>query len=531
MSFSQRLELLRRPEINNLLLCSLRGIEREALRVDADTGKISQKPHPESIGSALTHPCITTDYSEALMEFITEPQASIPALIKQLEQTLVYAVQKIGSEVLWSNSMPCQLGADPEIPIAQYGSSHSGRMKTLYREGLGLRYGRSMQCIAGIHFNFSLPDALWAQLRQQDFSTLTLQDYKTRGYMSLVRNFRRQFWVLLYLMGAAPAICRSFVRNQSHQLTSMNEGHTLYAPHGTSLRMGNLGYQSSAQDAITVCYNDIQSYISELCKAILTPHQAYEQIGLRNAEGEYQQLNTGLLQIENEFYSTIRPKQTTHRGETQLRALAERGIEYIEVRCLDLNPFSALGIEAEQLYFVEAFLLACLLDDSPETDTQEYHEIQSNQANVVYRGRDPDLMLRRGGSEIALQDWAEEILSKAEAAAELLDRAMFTQDYSGSVSKMRERLGNQDLLPSTRVLKGLEAERLTFQAWTMQQSSLHTRELMEKSLPADATARLDHLARQSLEEQRKLESNQTDIFAEYLEDYYRQYQVLANHQP
>lgn len=527
MSFSQRLELMSRPEVNNLLLCSLRGIEREALRIDREFGKISHKAHPASVGSALTHPSITTDYSEALMEFITEPQASIPALMTQLEETLIYVVQHLDDELLWSNSMPCQLGSDADIPIAQYGSSHSGRMKTLYRQGLGLRYGRAMQCIAGIHFNFSLPDALWAQLRQQEFSTLTLQDYKTKGYMAMVRNFRRQFWVLLYLMGAAPAICRSFVRSQPHQLAEMDGGHTLYAPMGTSLRMGNLGYQSSAQDEITVCYNDVQSYISELCKAILTPHQAYEKIGVRDAQGEYQQLNTGLLQIENEFYSTIRPKQTTHRGETQLRALAERGIEYIEVRCLDLNPFSALGIEAEQLYFVEAFLLACLLEDSPDTETEEYHDIQANQAAVVASGRDPDLLLRRAGEEVGVKEWAADILDKTLAGAELLDRAMGSESYVSSVLGMKQRLADESLLPSRRILDCLVAEQKTYQGWTMEQSRRHTQALMEKSLSADAASRFAYIARESVEAQDELESSQTGTFTEYLDDYYQQYKQLS----
>lgn len=530
MSFSRRLDLLRQPEINNLLLCSLRGIEREALRVADDTGMISHKPHPRAVGSALTHASITTDYSEALMEFITEPQASIPALINQLEETLVYTAKNLEAELLWSNSMPCQLGSDADIPIAQYGVSHSGRMKTLYREGLGLRYGRAMQCIAGIHFNFSLPDALWAQLRQQDLSTLTLQDYKTRGYMSLIRNFRRQFWVLLYLMGAAPAVCRSFVRDRPHQLTALHEGHTLVAPYGTSLRMGNLGYQSSAQDAITVCYNDLRSYISELCKAILTPHEPYEKIGIYNARGDYQQLNAGLLQIENEFYSTIRPKQTTRRGETQLRALAERGIEYIEVRCLDLNPFSELGIDAEQLYFVEAFLLACLLGDSPETDIEEYQEIQANQAEIVYRGRAPDLLLQRKGVEVGAVDWAAEILDKAMEAAELLDSAMDTDQYAGSVNLMKSRLADESLLPSRRILDILENGQLSYQAWSMEQARQHTRALAQRSLSAEASKRFERMAERSLHAQEQLELSQAGTFSEYLEDYYRQYQMLAQRQ-
>ncbi len=527
MNFDQRLELLQQPEINALLLSTLRGLEREALRVNASNGKLAQTAHPAAIGSALTHPQITTDYSEALLEFITDPQPSIPAVMRQLEDTVVYVVQRLGDEVLWANSMPCQLGPDSEIPLAQYGSSHTGRMKTLYREGLGLRYGRAMQCIAGIHFNFSLPDSLWARLRDQDLSPLTLQDYKTRGYMSLIRNFRRQFWLLLYLMGAAPAICKSFVRDRPHKLSPCADGHSLCALLGTSLRMGNLGYQSSAQDAIVVCYNELGSYIGELCKAILTPAYAYEALGLRDAEGRCQQLNTGLLQIENEFYSTIRPKQTTRRGETQLRALAERGVEYIEVRCLDLNPFADLGIDPEQLYFVEAFLLACLLEESPQTTTEEYRDMQANQAAVVYRGRDPQLQLKRFGRSVSLSDWAAQIMRRVGLAAEQLDRAMDTQEYSRSVASMQQRLLDSSLTPSARLLASLEREQLSYQRWMMARSLDISQRLRERTLDAETSALLNRLTRRSLEDQRQLEAAQTGSFDDYLAAYYQQYLKLG----
>ncbi len=525
MNFIKRLNLLRRPKNMKLFASALRGIEREALRVNSQ-GRIADTPHPIELGSALTHPNITTDYSEALLEFITEPQTSVPLVMAQLEEILAFSTQNIGSELLWTNSMPCQLGEDQDIPVANYGSSNIGRMKTLYRVGLGLRYGRAMQCIAGIHFNYSLPDATWAILRQQEKSFLTLQDYKTQGYLALIRNFRRRIWLLLYLMGAAPAVCRSFVRNRDHSLAPLADQHSLHAPLGTSIRMGELGYQSSAQDAIVVCYNRIENYIAELRRAILEPVPEYQKLGIKNSKGEFQQLNAGLLQIENEFYSTIRPKQTARRGETQLRALAERGIEYIEVRCLDLNPFSDLGIEEEQLYFIEVFLIGCLLDDSPEIVAEEYVELQANQKTVVNKGRDPQLTLRRNGSEVSLSEWATEIFANLSPIASMLDEAMQTSSYSDSVNTMRARLEDSSLTPAARILAELEKNQSSFMQWTLKRSIEATDRLQSKKLSEESLLHFQDLAMQSIAEQQRLESKDNCDFSEYLDRYYQQYRDL-----
>ncbi len=352
-----RLNLLAEDTASRILLGITRGIEKESLRV-TPAGTIAQTPHSSLLGSALTHPQITTDFSEALLEFITPPSTNANEILQTLEDIHRFTYQQIGNEILWTSSMPCQLSGESDIPVGKYGSSNIGAMKHTYRLGLGHRYGRLMQTIAGIHYNFSVPDELMELLRKNEKSTLSPQDFKTENYFSLIRNFRRHFWLLLYLFGASSGICSSFVKGRDHQLIQFDaDEHSLYLPYATSIRMSDLGYQSKAQDKLTVCYNSLQSYIRTLGETLAEPYPGYESIGLKDSAGDYKQLNLNILQIENEFYSPIRPKRTARPGQSPLRALQAAGVEYIEVRCIDLNPFLPLGIDRAQVDFMDIFLL------------------------------------------------------------------------------------------------------------------------------------------------------------------------------
>ncbi|WP_121370686.1 glutamate--cysteine ligase, partial [Pseudomonas aeruginosa] len=336
---SRRLALLGAAANLPLLTECLHGIERECLRVDSD-GKLALTPHPRALGSTLTHPQITTDYSEALLEFITPTETDVADTLGDLERIHRFASSKLDGEYLWSPSMPCELPDEESIPIARYGSSLIGRLKYVYRKGLALRYGKTMQCIAGIHYNFSLPERLWPLLRQAEGSELSERDYQSAAYIALIRNFRRYSWLLMYLFGASPALDAGFLRGRPSQLERLDE-HTLYLPYATSLRMSDLGYQNNAQAGLTPCYNDLQSYIDSLRQAVSTPYPPYEKVGTKQ-DGEWVQLNTNILQIENEYYSSIRPKRVTYTGERPVQALAARGVQYVEVRCLDINPFLPL---------------------------------------------------------------------------------------------------------------------------------------------------------------------------------------------
>lgn len=501
-----------------------RGIEKESLRVTPD-GVLAATAHPEALGSALAHPQITTDYSEALLEFITPPEKQAQKSIDHLDELHRLTCQNIGQELLWANSMPCVIGGNRDIPIAQYGQSNSGRMKMVYREGLGHRYGRSMQVIAGIHFNFSPGDHFWEYLRQQDHSSLPLQDYKTAGYFRLIRNFHRYFWLLIYLYGAAPAVCRSFVKQRDeHSLVPVgNDHYSLHTPWATSLRMGDLGYQSSAQQSLVIPCDSLESYSESLCQAITTLHPEYEKIGVRDAQGHYRQLNANLLQIENEFYSVIRPKRTSKSGETPLAALNRGGVEYIEVRCLDLNPFEPTGISTGQIGFLDVFLLFCLLEDSPGLDQTEYRQSQENQRRVVYQGRDPELQLYHYGQERTAREWGFEILETIAPLAEMLDTQNASGNYRQAIREAKAGLADSGLTPSARILDAMQSREVTFYHWAMEASRKNREHFSSRPLDRE---RLDHyaaMAARSIQQQADLEATDQVSFETFVNDYYRQY--------
>jgi glutamate--cysteine ligase len=518
-------EALTKRENASLLNSILRGVEREALRV-SPSGELSQKRHPQSLGSTLTHPLITTDFSEALLEFITPPTHRLEDLFQHLESVHRFTTKQLGDELLWTNSMPCSLPEEKDIPVGQYGNSHNGRLKTIYRLGLGLRYGRSMQTVSGIHYNFSLPTAFWAHFHAQENSLLSLESYRNKRYFDLIRNFRRHYWALILLFGASPAMCSSFVKGREHNLDVFDGNKALYRPYATSLRMGDLGYQSSAQENLFVCYNEKSTYIKTLANAILKPYEGYQNIPLKDGNGNYQQLSQGLLQIENEFYSAIRPKRSAKPGETALTALHRRGVEYIEVRCLDVNPFSELGITEEQVCFLDVFLLYCALKDSPVSGMEEGMMMQRNQKRVVNEGRKPGLMLEHVElGEIAIEKWLDELLIAMEPVAELLDKAYENTRYSTALNSQKKIANDLSQTPSARLLRSLE-EAENYRTLSLSMAKRHTETLRNSTLDEDILKRFHDTAEESHAEQSSIEASCDDNFDAFLKNYFKQYESL-----
>jgi glutamate--cysteine ligase len=498
-----------------------RGIEKESLRVTS-RGTLAQTDHPRALGSALTHTSITTDYSEALLELITPVSDSIEDCLQQLHDLHAYTCANLPEgERLWVSSMPCLIESDEQIPLARYGSSNVGKLKTLYREGLGLRYGRVMQTIAGIHYNFSMPENFWPEYRALKGATEPLQEFQTRQYLHLIRNFHRYSWLLPYLFGASPAVSRCFTRGRPHDLEAFDES-TWYKPWATALRMGNLGYKSEAQKTLFVCYNELGSYLDSLQKALTTPYAPYVAIGARK-DGHLQQINTNLLQLENEFYGTIRPKRVGDSSDRPLTLLRNQGIQYIEVRVLDLNPFLPVGIDAEQIRFLDAFLLHCLLSDSPACTRVSYNEIEENLSRIVNRGREPGLTLSRGGQEVAFAAWADELLQDVGHAAVLLDNIHNTADYSLANAAQLAKLANPDLTPSARVLREMREARRPFCAYTMGQSAATQAHFTGMALPEKRLQEMQEASRLSLVRQAEIEAGDTVSF----EDYVRQWNLTA----
>ena len=336
-----------------------RGVEKESLRASLE-GRLSQRPHPSSLGAALTHPQITTDFSEAQLELITTPHDTPEGCILELEDIHRFVQWGLGDETLWAASMPCLLLPNTDIPIGRYGDSNIGMAKTIYRRGLGHRYGRLMQAISGIHYNFSMPAAFWPRYAAM-LGRRADQDFISESYFALIRP-PPQLAVDLPVRrfpGHLPGLGRR--RRPWPQGVRCQHLAPAYA---TSLRMGRLGYQSDAQGSLHISYNNLDSYAATMREALTRPYPPYEAIGVK-VDGEYRQLNAALLQIENEFYGAIRPKRRIQPRERPLTALRRRGVEYVEVRCLDLNPFLPVGIDAAEMRFLDVFLLYCLLAPSP----------------------------------------------------------------------------------------------------------------------------------------------------------------------
>ncbi len=478
-----------------------RGIEKESLRTDAE-GRLATTPHPRALGSALTHPLVTTDFSESQLELITGAHTDVEATLAELRAIHAFVYRAIGDERLWVASMPCKLPDDDAIPLGRYGDSNIGRAKTVYREGLSHRYGRRMQTISGIHYNWSLPG-----LGNDD-------------YLALIRNFRRHAFVLLWLLGASPLVCRCFVADRAHELEPLGAD-TFGLPHATSLRMGRLGYQSDAQSRIAVSYNDLEGYCRSLESAMTTPYPPYETIGVRDADGRWRQLATTLLQIENEFYATIRPKRTIRPGERPLHALRERGVEYVEVRCIDLDPFEPVGIGAATMRLLDVFLLHCLLSPSPPDTPAEQAALQRNQHATAAQGRRPGLRLEREGRDVTLVEWAAEILEQCRPIAAALDAAQGGGAHGQALREALVRLDRPHTTPSARVIEATrQGHGGSFVAFG-RACSERARETVLARWPLDAAAeqRWRDLAATSIAEQHAREAADTLPFDAYLEAY------------
>ncbi len=452
--YSERLSLFNQDNLLSTLTGIQHGVERESLRINAN-GSLAQTDHHQGLGSALTHHFITTDFAEPLLEFITPPEPNTKTTLAQLSDTHKFTMQQIGNERLWPMSMPCYISSEDDIRLAEYGSSNIGQMKHLYRKGLKNRYGSMMQTISGIHFNFSLPAEFWQAYLPSVCGVESTQSTISAAYFDLIRNYRRYCWMLPYLYGASPTMCQSFLGENPTNLNFEKFGRgSLYLPNSTSLRMSDLGYTNNAQSDLHICYNHLDSYINTLRGAINTPSPQYLKFAGK-VNGNFQQLNSNVLQIENELYSPIRPKQPTISLERPTDALADRGVSYIEVRVLDVNPFSPVGISEQQMRFLDVFLLYCLLSPSEQLNEETYAVTERNLNKVVLEGRDPDLQLELNGKLIPLKEWGNSLLDEMLDAAHLLDKANNTDVYSQALKKERLAVNDPEQTLSGQIVTDL----------------------------------------------------------------------------
>jgi glutamate--cysteine ligase len=502
----------------DLLYGGLKGIEKESLRVAAD-GSLSTKDHPVGLGSAMTNRYITTDFSEAQLEFVTPAFETTWEALHCVCDTHQFTYSQLGDEMLWPASMPCRIPEDDKIPLARYGSSNVGQMKTIYRRGLGYRYGRQMQSISGVHFNYSVPGRFWDAYQVMLGDESPVDDFRSEHYLGLIRNFRRMGWLVLYLFGASPALCKSFAGGNASKMKSLNND-TFFEPFGTSLRMSDLGYSNQNQSRINISLNSLSEYVRDLGNAIETREPSYEEIGVK-VDGQYRQLNANLLQIENEYYSSVRPKRVALSGERPTAALERGGIEYVEIRSLDINLFDPCGINQNTMRFMEALLIYCLLVDSPKIGDEELQEVMNNQTGTAKLGRDPEFRLSRNGVDVSISEWGKEIIDGVLAVAAQLDRHDDNDSYSEAVRLMQTLIDEPDATPSARIIAELQQANTGFFSFALEMARSHKDYFASITQPDDAAnERFRQEALESSQRQKEIEAADTIGLDEYLKEYF-----------
>lgn len=489
------------------------GLEREMLRVGADH-RVATTLHPAALGHKLSHPQITVDFSEGLLELVTAPHATRRAMLHELAELHAFVARSLDHhERLWSLSMPPSVRSE-EILIGDFGSSHSGRMKQVYRQGLANRYGKIMQVIAGVHYNFSFDTAFIAHMHELMGRGLSPEECRNRLYFRLIRGFDRLAWLLPYLFGASPIAAATSNGLAADWLQSFDDEHVI-GEFATSLRMSEIGYQSPAQADLNISHACLNDYVRGLVDATRTPWPAYQRLG-RQRDGQWLQLSGNILQIENEYYSAIRPKQSVELGERPACALHSRGVEYIEVRLLDVDPFSATGISQQTADFLEIFLLACLRQEA-----QAGEDAAADQANLrasITRGREPGLQLSRPEGRIALADWAQECLGECLELAQRMDQAAGSQAYANAVQAQLAKLADPALLPSQRVIDAAQAEG--YGRWAIARCEEHSAQLAAAPLLAERLESLVAQARHSFAAAAQIEAQQSGSFDEYVQSYF-----------
>lgn len=516
--YKDKLSQLKDPKFAPIFTQIQRGIEREALRMN-EQAELSDKPHAKALGSALTHSDITTDYAESLLEFITPVHKDIDELVDYLADLHRFTLDNIDGELLWPMSMPCMVAKEENIELANYGTSNVGQMKHIYRQGLKHRYGSLMQVISGLHFNYSLGDDAWPVLQEFFNDESDVTDFRSTRYFSLIRNFHRLGWVVPYMFGASPALCGSFIKNDMpYDFEKLGNG-TYYLTHGTSLRLSDLGYTNSEQDNLSICYNDIENYVDSVNNAISMPSEKFEKIGFK--EGDvFKQLNSNVLQIENELYAPIRPKRVAKSGQKPSEALKEGGVEYIEVRSLDVNPFVNVGIDKTQIRFLDMFLMHCLLwQDKPMSQEKRQQKIR-NLNNVILNGREPGLMLEEGDSEISLEDWMTRLFDALGTIADLFDHHNSGTDYRDCLNELRPMVSDPQATLSGKLMTLLKANELDNTPFGVAQAKKFKQEFSEQDYRQLSAETLRQRAVQSLAEQADIEAADTQSIDDYLADYF-----------
>ncbi len=465
--FEKVLDIVKRTD-SSILLIGKWGIEREAQRV-TKSGYLALTNHPVAFGNKLQNSEVTTDFSESQLELVTPPLSSVEEVYKYLEMLTLKVNEELKNELLWPLSMPPRLPSEEIIPISKFDDTPEGREKEIYRRGLAARYGKKMQMISGIHFNFSFTDELFDILHKYWGNREDKYEFINKAYFSMARNFLRYRWLLIYLFGASPSTDSTFNTVIQNELKTIIKccpeccnPINNYKKYATSLRVSRFGYSNGEQGKFTVSYNSKSEYLETIRKLMKTKSKKYSEIGMFK-DGKQIQLSENVLQKDSEFYSAIRLKQVAEKGESLLEALEKRGVEYAEVRIIDVNPYEMAGISLEQMYFLQVFMLYCLFEKSRNIKSKELNLMNKNHNLIAISGRKNKLSLYRyTRGQVLLEDWGQNIFGKLFQIAKAMDDAGNTSKYMECVVNEFIKLMDKSQLPSNRIVKDMKLKGETF---------------------------------------------------------------------
>lgn len=442
-------------DITQLIHESKIGFEKESIRV-SDL-KISQAPHPRSLGSALCNRFITTDFSEAQLEMVTPPFRRVEHTIEFLDDIHHFVSNNIADEVIWPTSFPVSMIDESEIPIANYGNSNLAKFKRLYRNGLSHRYGRLMQSISGFHFNYSVSERIWDEgiLNEKGEDLISI---RSSLYFNMIRNIYRYNWLIYYLFGASPILTSNFLKTSSAHFKKL-DSETFYLPYATSLRMSHFGYQNTVRKKIGISLDSVEEYTSSLKAATSTPCEEFQNIVGKSDKYEIQ-INENLLQIDDEFYAVARAKSRDTSNQSTSFKLSKSGVDFIELRSLDLNPFNRVGIDQQTAFFLETFMAFCFLEQNEVLSPREIGHIDHNDTLVAENGRKPNLKLHKNNKTVSLRSWGDEIMDELFLIASLLDDD--DKRYTNAVSEMKKRIFDSSLTLSERFLDEIRNQNISY---------------------------------------------------------------------
>ena len=497
-------------ELREILIDSKIGLEKESLRMLNSC--LSKQSHQKAIGSSLCNRFITTDFSESQLELVTPAFKHKESLIDFLENLHHFVTMNINMEFLWPFSMPPFFASDAEIPIAKYGSSNIARFKELYREGLSNRYGRRMQAISGIHLNYSFSESIWKiPLFFENKSNFKIP--RSDGYMKTLRNMMRLNWLVIYLFGASPIISR----DQSHQddeFLTLDE-YTSYLPYATSLRMSDLGYQNSLRNTVNVSTDSLNQYLSDIREATTSESKEFSIFEKK----QFAQINPNFLQIDDEYYSTVRPKSNKNKYMRTTSNLKKFGIDYLELRSIDLNPYSSIGITQDAIMFIDILFIYCLFQPDIPIDSEEQMKIYKTESLVSKKGRMKNLFLYKNNEKILLSSWANEIFEEMMPIAEILDGPEL--EYSEYLKNLCLRINEPETTPSASITNELIEKNMSFLDLAKDIGEKNRQSFLAKDKIKNSN--WDEFERESLDSldrQYKLEKTETSSLNDYLNKYF-----------